>query len=98
MIEQIKEFFAKINSKGIPMPLIRDPKTGMGSVSLTLLFISSLYVQVGLIGKYSKLLEGVDVSQAINWFLIASGLYFGRTMSKNDQTKTITTDGEKKDV
>lgn len=85
MPEKLKEFINSLNSKGIPIPMIRDPKTGMSSVSLTLLFLSSLYVQVGLIGKYSKLLDGIDLNQALNFFLISAGLYFGRNLT----TKTI---------
>lgn len=88
MLDKIKEFIKKLNSAGIPLPLVHDPKSGP-SVSLTLLFLSSIYVQVGLIGKYSKLLEGIDVSQAINWFLICSGLYFGRNLSTNGKNTAV---------
>lgn len=92
MLEKLKEILFKLNQIGVPIILARDPKTGQGSVSLTLLFISSLYVQVGLIGKYSKLLEGIDVSQAINWFLICSGLYFARKVTKDDKTINVEKD------
>lgn len=84
LTDSIKQFIGKFNSRGIPVPLIRDPKSGNGSISLTLLFISSLFVEVGLIGKYSKLLEGIDIQQAINWFLICAGLYMGRSLTTKD--------------
>lgn len=84
MLDKLKEFANLLNSKGIPVPLIKDPKSGLGSVSLTLVFLSSLYVQVGLIGKYSKLLDGIDLNQALNFFMISAGLYFGRNLSSNN--------------
>ena len=86
MLDKIKELFSQLNSKGIPIPMVRDPKTGVASISLTLLIISALNVQAGLIGKYAKMLEGIDLNQALNFFMIAAGLYFGRNLS----TKTIT--------
>lgn len=82
MLEKIKEFITKLNTAGIPIPALKDPKNGP-SVSLTLLFLSSLYVQVGLIGKFTKLLEGVDIQSAINWFLICAGLYFARNVTSS---------------
>lgn len=92
MPEKLKQFIISLNSNGIPVPMITDPKTGKSSVSLTLLFLSSLYVQVGLIGKYSKLLDGIDLNQALNFFLISAGLYFGRnltTKTVDSQTQTL---------
>lgn len=90
MLDKLKNFANLLNSKGIPLPLAKDPKTGMASVSLTLLFLSSLYVQVGLIGKYSKMLDGIDLNQALNFFLISAGLYFGRNLSTPSVNSTPT--------
>ena len=81
LFEKWKQFIIYLHDRGIPVPLIRD--NGVGSVSLTLLFISSLYVQVGLIGKYSKMLETIDIGQALNFFMVCSGLYFSRKISKD---------------
>jgi hypothetical protein len=90
MLDKLKEFAKQLNSLGIPLPMVRDPKTGMASVSLTLVVLSSIYVQVGLIGKYSKLLDGIDLNQAMNFFLISAGLYFGRNLSTPSVTSTPT--------
>lgn len=90
MLDKIKQFINLLNSKGIPVPLIKDPKTGIGSVSLTLVFLSSIYVQVGLIGKYSKLLDGIDLAQALNFFMISAGLYFGRNLSTSNGNVNVT--------
>lgn len=75
------DFVGKMNSKGVPLPMIRDPKTGLGSVSLTLVFISFNMVLVGLVGKWSKELDGIDLNQALNLFYACAALYFGRNMS-----------------
>lgn len=83
-IEDLKKkwcaFVSKMNSKGVPLPLLRDPKTGVASVSLTLVFMSFGIVLVGLIGKYSRALDGIDLSQALNLFYACGALYFGRSI------------------
>lgn len=98
MVDKIKSFLNKLNVYGIPLPLLRDNKTGTGSISLTMMVISFLVVFVGLIGKISKQLD-IDLTQAIYWFLITSGLYFSRTVaSKYDSNKkTIEITGDNKE-
>lgn len=71
-------FINRMNRLGIPMPTIRDPKTGFGSISLTLVFISSVIVIVGIIGKSAGVLGGLDMSSAMEFFWTATSLYFGR--------------------
>ena len=63
---------------GVPLPMVRDPKTGKGSVSLTLVFISSALVILGLVGKWSGHMGVVDISNALEFFYASSFLYFGR--------------------
>lgn len=58
--------------------MVRDPKTGKGSVSLTLVFVSSILVIVGLVGKWSGHMGVVDISNALEFFYASSFLYFGR--------------------
>lgn len=91
MLEKLKQLIIKLNSIGIPLPLLRDPKINGPSVSLTLLFISSLFVEAGLIGKFTKLLDGIDIAQSINWFMICAALYMGRSLS----TKSVTSNKDK---
>jgi hypothetical protein len=73
-----KNFVNKLNSHGVPLPTIRDPLTGRGSISLTLVFISFNAVLVGLVGKWSGALGGVDIAQALNLFYACAALYWGR--------------------
>lgn len=85
MIEKWKEILRQMNEKGISIPLITD--RGIGSVSLTLLFISSIYVQLGLINnllaKLLKTNDTVDMSNSLYWFSMTAALYFGRKLSKD---------------
>lgn len=72
------KFVGDMNAKGIPVPTVRDPKTGFGSISLTLVFISSVIVIAGIIGKSAGMLGGLDMSTAMEFFWTATSLYFGR--------------------
>jgi hypothetical protein len=87
-----KKFVGDMNTKGIPVPTIRDPKTGFGSISLTLVFLSFNLVLIGLIGKYSKMLDGVDVGQATTLFGVCAALYFGRKISRDSKGLTTVED------
>lgn len=73
-----KNFVGRMNRAGVPVPTIRDPKTGVGSVSLTLVFVSSILVILGIIGKWSQAFGTVDVNNALEFFYASSALYFGR--------------------
>lgn len=99
MLEKLKEFSNKLNELGIPLPMLRDPKTGKSSVSLTMLFISFNTVLIGLVGKWSGALGGIDLSQALNLFMVSAGLYFSRKMtgSATDKTVVIEKEGENND-
>lgn len=87
MIEKLKQFANKLNQAGIPLPLLRDPKYGVSSVSLTMMFGSFVICAVGLIGKASGFLGGVDLSQALTLLGITSALYYGRNF--NSQTGEV---------
>jgi hypothetical protein len=80
MNEKIKSFIEKLNRSGIPLPMIRDPKTKEGSVTLTLVFISFNTALIGQIGKVAGVLGGVDLTQANYLFLMCLGAYLGRKM------------------
>jgi hypothetical protein len=79
-----KAFIARMNDKGVPAPMIRDPKTLEGSVSLTLVFLSSVLVIVGVIGKWSGKLGGIDMSYAMQFFWTSCSLYWGRKFQSKD--------------
>lgn len=86
-IDDIKKKIRDLNEKGIPLPMLTDPKTKEASVSLTMMVISFNVVLIGLIGKASGFFGGINIEQAISWFMITCGLYFGRKVSGKDGTK-----------
>ena len=87
MIEKLKNFLKYANEHGIMIPLLYDPLSKSPSVTLTLVVISSNIVLVGMLGKLSNLLGGVDLTQAIYWNLLCLGAYLGRTLIRNKQEK-----------
>lgn len=102
MIDKIKELISKLNSHGIPVPFLRDPKTGESSVSLTMMIISFNVVLIGLIGKWSNALGGVDLTQALYWLGMCSSLYFFRKLpamanKTKDGNETSLKSGETED-
>jgi len=72
-----------LNSKGIPLPTVRDPKTHKGSVSLTLVVLSSALVIFGCIVKLLGK-DLVDISHSLEFFYASSALYWGRHWQKTD--------------
>jgi hypothetical protein len=89
------EFIGNLNKKGIPVPMIRDPKTGLGSVSLTLMFFAFNVWLVSIIGKAAGSLGGMDPNQTMQMFMVCAGLYFGRKFQKD--AKGVTMEGSEKE-
>lgn len=89
-IQDIKKkwisFVRKMNSHGVPVPTIRDPKTGLGSISLTLLFMASTWVQLGLFNKFAHAFGDINLDQAMQFFYASSALYFGRKFTSKDSS------------
>lgn len=84
MLDKLKNMFDCLNKKGIPLPLIRI--NGAPTFTGTMTFISFNTALLGQIGKVTKLLGEVDLTQANYLFLICLGAYLGN--------KTINTDGK----
>lgn len=86
MLEQIKEFLAKANDRGLAIPLLRDPKIDQASLSFSLTVVSFLYAAV-LIGlNVSGQVE--NISYAMELFYASAGLYFGKSMTINRKNTT----------
>jgi hypothetical protein len=86
-MEKLKQLIIRLNSYGIPLPLLHDPKSDAPSVTMTMMVLSFNLVLFGLIGKYAKGLD-IDMTQAMYLFLTTSGLYLGRKM-QNDGKHVI---------
>lgn len=88
-MEKLKALFRKMNDLGIPMPMLRDPKTGKASVTLTMMMLSFNTALLGQLGKVTKVLGDVDMTSAIVLFTTTAGLYLGRKMQSNGKETTI---------
>jgi hypothetical protein len=86
LYQKWKEFVARMNEKGVPLPTARDPKTGIGSVSLTLVAVSFALCVLGILTKWSGKIGGIDVQTALELFYASSALYFGRNLSTKKGT------------
>jgi hypothetical protein len=64
MLEKLKQLVNSMNSKGIPIPMVRDSKTGLASMTATMSVISFSTALLGQAGKIAGFLGGVDLSQA----------------------------------
>lgn len=78
LYDKWKKLVNRANKYGVPLPTVRDPKTGIGSISLTLLTISASLVVIGIVGKWSKIAGAIDMNNAMEFFYTACALYFGR--------------------
>ena len=88
--------FKKLNKYGIPLPMIRDPRTGLGSVSLTLVILSSIYVQLALLNMFAQMFKGVDIVNALYWHGMSLALYFGRSFKKDGDVSLGSSSTEEK--
>jgi hypothetical protein len=94
-LQDIRDFIDKMNKYGVPLPMIRDSKTGVGSVSLTLVFLSSIYVQLALLNSFALFFKGVDVTNALYWHGLCLTLYFGRSFKKDGNKVELSGDDTK---
>lgn len=72
MFEKIAQYIKDKNVKGVYLPFVSDSATGKGSVSLTLVVISSICLVLSLVTKK------VDNPGSFEFFLASISLYFGR--------------------
>lgn len=77
----MKDFLKKLTDLGLPLIWVRDPFTKLPSVSLTLVVVSCIYVQAAILSNWLAFLKGINSDVATNFFLAASGLYWGRKLS-----------------
>lgn len=89
IVSKLKAFVISLNSKGVPIPMLRDPQTGRSSMTATLVFLSFNTALLGQIGKVTKYLGDVDLTQANYLFLLALGGYLGRKMQAGTGDKAV---------
>jgi hypothetical protein len=84
MFEKIKELIQKGNEFGFPILVVKDPISQRGSISATLVVVSSIAVLASLVT--SK----VNSAGSFEFFLASCGLYFGRKFQTKSGTSIDT--------
>lgn len=84
--EKWLEFVTWMSSKGIPFPLLRDPRTQDASLTFSMVVISFTMCTLALIGKVasSNAFGSLDFNNSLQLFLATGGLYWGRAFQKGD--------------
>lgn len=77
MLEKLKQLLNDMNSKGVPVPILRNTD-GKPSVSLTLLVISSVFVMLGLLSLAVPWLQ-ISFLEALSWHVTSAILYYNRS-------------------
>lgn len=94
-LDSIKNLVNQLNQKGVPLPMLRDPKTGSASMTATLVFISFNTALLGQLGKITHLVGSIDLTQANYLFLLSLGAYLGRRMQSDSTKKTVDLSSDK---
>jgi len=75
MKAKLKQLLEYMNERGVPVPMVRD--RGVGSVSLTLLILSSIFVMLGLLSLSVPELQ-INVWESLAWHITSAVLYYNR--------------------
>jgi len=92
LLVKIKTKIKEWQEQGVPVFFFRDEQKKAPSVSLTCFLISFCLVVFGLINKWAKFVDGVDVDNSLELLIITASLYFGRSFSKRMVGKSETKD------
>jgi hypothetical protein len=98
VVQKWKDLVDTANSKGIPMPMVRDPKSGLGSITATLVVVSSGLCAISILMMLAVFLSKMTAfftlndatfnimkeafSSSMQFFIAAIGAYLGRKMQK----------------
>lgn len=80
MSDKLLELLKKANEKGIYLPLLSNK--GVGSYTLTCYWISFNLAIVGLIGKWTDVLN-VDYTNIMWFYGVSAAIYLGRNFSSD---------------
>lgn len=90
----LKDFVTAMNEKGVPLPMLREQ--GKPSMTATMTFLSFNTALLGQMGKITKHLGDIDLTQANYLFMICLGAYLGRRMQGNATTKVVSIEANDK--
>jgi hypothetical protein len=84
-LESLKATLNSSNRDGIPLPMARDPKTGEGSITASMVIVSFCVCVVLLAGKVTNLVGDVDYNNALWLFGVSLGGYLGRKFTSDSK-------------
>ena len=98
-----RTFFNNLNTKGIPLPLLRDNDKRKGSITYTIFVAAAAIVACSFIfdilmyacasvGTCSAPIVYYPKSELLMWFGTAGGLYFGRKTFPSKENKEVTSE------
>lgn len=87
----IRSFIDQMNSKGIPVPMVRY--NGKASMSMTLVWISTTIVIFGLLNRFGNWFKGVDITNALQF----AGMCYAYAFGRGFQTKSGNIEENKND-
>ena len=80
MWQKIVSLLNQSNQSGIPIPMLKDPKSGQGSVTLTMFWLAFNISALALVGKITNYLGGINYNDTL-WLLgICGSFYLGRQL------------------
>lgn len=85
-MEKLKELFARWNELGIPLPMVRDPLTGKGSVTLSMVVTAFFFNILSLGGKMAGAFGNLDTSAASYLLITSLTAYLGRKLIGDSKT------------
>jgi uncharacterized membrane protein len=81
---KLKAASLKLADYGIPTPILRDPFTKRASLPFSMMVISIVLVVIGIVGKLSDLVGGIDKGTAMQFLTTSAALYFGHSWVHNE--------------
>ncbi len=89
-MENLKNLWLKLSENGIPFPILQDLISKKPSITYTTFVTAFLIYVASLFPKLQKLTGGISQAGASELFLIASGLYLGRSITRKNVDKSNT--------
>lgn len=94
LVNRLSKLFNNYNRNGIPVPMVRDPATGVGSITATMAVVAFGVAVLLLAGKAATYFGEVDYNNVI-WLLgVSVGAYLGRRFQKNGKSFELDGDAE----
>lgn len=96
-LKKWESFVVMLSNNGIPVLVLKDPKTKEPSITFSMLIVSFVICCLALIGKLSSspTIQSIDFNNSFNLFLACAGLYWGRKLQT--PTGSVETNSENAD-